>query len=250
MKRSFLVCSLIIINLIFSITSVFGKDPVRNIFTFDSIVYNNDTYEWSLEEVFLLPVHDKVLIEARIKTLFTNYWQRYLFQAGIVYVWMPGLYSELVYGVAFDQDGNPSHEGFFETTYESERYIISGRYKMGFYPENDAYFLLANVGGAYNFTSLYGLQLKYYLGYDSNEIWTHSIQAENRFNWNKYFSTNLVGTVGVSIDDSNIEVPFEVGIIAVVRFNPKIKLRYLFNYVQPTKELWGIQNTLSLDISF
>lgn len=245
MKKFFVVFVFVI-----SISSIHAAGQVRDILTFDTIFYNNGNFNLGIEDVLLIPIGDKFLIEARVDVEFTNLWQRYLFQAGAVYVWGGGIYSELVYGLAFDQSGTLSHEGFFETTYEGESLLLNARYKMGFYPNVNSYFLITNVGAKYQFSSLYSTQIKYFFGYDSADIFTHSLQLQPGFNWNDFISTDILGTVGVELSSNNIEIPYEIGMLVVFNFSNNFKLRYLFNYKSTNSEVWGIQNSITIDLSF
>ncbi|MDC7224487.1 MAG: hypothetical protein PQJ60_12155 [Spirochaetales bacterium] len=242
---------IILIVICFSLAvTLYSYDKMRYITTVDGIIYNDGTYFFEWEEVALTPVSESLLINIRISADVTKYWQRFLLQGGVVYVWAPGLYSEAVYGPAMDDEGTLSHEGYAETTFEKERYTLSARLKLGSYPDDDLWFLLPDVGGSYLFTPFYTLKGKYYFGIDSDMVLNNSLQLENRFTLNERLRLDLIMTGGVESADSERTFSHEIGLKGQLTIKKNMNLRYFTNYLNEGDNLLGWENTLTFDISF
>lgn len=229
---------------------LFSFEGTRDIATLDTYFYSNDTYTIKLEEVVLVPLRDSLFLNTKFQAQITDLWQRYLLQAGVVYVWSDGLYSDFLYGVATDQDLILSHEGYLETTYEKDNYILSARIKIGFYPHDDTYFVAPDASALYYFNDFYGLKGKYFYGYDSLENINHSLQLENRFRWTSTLSTDLITTGSRYIESDGSYWGYEVGVKVNYVVKKDMKLRYLINYLKLNDDIWGIENSLTLDIKF
>jgi hypothetical protein len=235
---------------LFPLAMLFPLEGVRDIATVDTYFYSDDTYIIKVEEVLLVPLGESLYSNTKFTTQITGYWQRYLLQTGIVYVWSDGLYTDAIYGVATDQDFILSHEGYCETTYETEVYIFSARLKMGFYPHDDIYFLAPDTSALYFFNDLYALKAKYFFGYDSLDNIDHTMQIENRFKWTESLSTDLITTGSYHTDPDESYWPYEVGVKVNYTIKDGISLRYLCNYLKPDDDTWGLENSLTLDVKF
>ena len=245
-KMGFLVLLLWITPL----TMLFSIEGLRDIVTVDTYLYSDDTYTVKVEEVVLVPLGESLYFNTKIQAQITDIWQRYLLQAGVVYIWSDGLYTDFVYGVGTDQDFILSHEGYCETTFEKDKYILSTRLKLGFYPHESTFFVAPDASALYNFSNFYGLKGKYFYGYDSLENINHSLQIENRFRWTDSLSTDLITTGTYHIDSDESYWPFEVGVKVNYTIKKGLALRYLINYLKPDDDIWGIENSLTLDIKF
>ena len=224
------------------------ESKFRNFLTLDYRYYSGDNHQLNIEEAALIRMAPALIGELRINPQLTSGFQRYLFQGGLIRIWSEGFYSEIAYGGAWDDRGVISHEGYAETTCEKGRILVSQRVKAGFYPETDSFYLAPDLTGQYFFSESYSLRLKYLFGWDNQGLASHTLVTENRFVWNDKLSTGLLLTGTLQNRNGAVTYPYETGIKADFQFSENRGLRWLLNFLKPEEGIWGLQNSLTLDI--
>jgi hypothetical protein len=191
----------------------------------------------------------------------------YLIQPGIISVFRPGLYMEVVYGVGFDEIefqevGNVRQEGFWELTYEGANALFAGRIKFAYFHDTNFFFVIPSVTGGYFTDGPWGIVGKYFFSIDREKTISNALLIENRFRWNDTIGSDflLAGThyiydgepVNFDLSKNNADATwhYEVGARITVNFNEDIALKYLFNYIGEDGNHEGMQNVLTLDVKF
>lgn len=222
----------------------------RNIFDINYIGYDNDSYTFETENTLLYYYSDTLIPLARVRVTKTQYELRTLIQPGVVWIFMPGLYSEIVYGISSNEDDELGQDGYIELVHETDTTIASARFRAGYYHESEVLYLIPDVSFKKQFTSLYSLKLKYFFGYTDEPFYSHSVQLENGFSFNKQYAATLI-TTGITEDISGTwENSWSAGLRLEALVAQRLTIKYLFQYHSLVNDVWGIENGLTLDWQF
>lgn len=232
-----------------AVSGLAAEETCRNIATAEILTNFDGSYDVKIEDVFLYPIRPDFLLEARATVNFTDRFTRVMLQPGFVAVFVPGFYLETVYGVALDDKTQLSQEGFFELTWETERTILAGGGKFGYFHADNSWFILPSAYGMIRFFDLWAVRLKYLGSVNSAEEVTHGGILENRFYWSKKVETDLL-TAGSWLVEPTVAFTWEMGFRAVFNITPEIALKYYAGVLGNSEEATGILNILSLDIKW
>jgi hypothetical protein len=226
-----------------------AEEKIRNISTAEFLANFDETWDLKIEDVFLYPFHPAILMEIRATVNTNNRFSRYMLQPGLVAVFSPGFYLEFVYGLALDDSTNLSQEGFFELTYETERFIFAGGGKFGYFHSDNTWFAIPSVYGMVKIIDPWAVRLKYLVSFNSAEEVTHGLNMENRFYWTKAVETDLV-TAGSWLVEPRTWFTWEAGARVVFNITDDIALKYYIGMLGNEEEPTGILNILTLDVKW
>lgn len=150
-----------------------------------------------VEAVGLLDIEGPLLVSLR------GGWQRlygvdYLrLQAGLVAVWAPGLYSELVFGPRLAAAGGWALDGALETTLERDRWSVFGRVKALVELGTTGSLFVASAGGDYAFAPWYRLAPRIYAGGNSAGESSVALVLLNEFGLGSRWTLLAGGEIGL-----------------------------------------------------
>ncbi len=238
--------------ILFGMTAVLSAQTYnfRNILDVNYIGNNNDTYVFETENTILYYYSDTIIPLAKLQVTKTQYELRTLVQPGLVWVFMPGLYAEMVYGLSSNEDGELGQDGHIELTHETDTTIASARFRAGYYHESEVFFFLPDASFKMQFTPLYSLKAKYFFGYTDEPFYSHSLQLENGFTFRKNYAATLI-TTGITEDVAGSwENTWSAGLRLEALLAERLTIKYLFQYHSRLNDVWGIENGLTFDWEF
>ncbi|HPX14474.1 MAG TPA: hypothetical protein PLS27_08975, partial [Treponemataceae bacterium] len=89
--------------------------------------YSNDNYVFETDNTLLYYWSDTIIPLAKVRVTKTQYELRTLVQPGLVWIFMPGVYAEMVYGLSTNEDGELGQDGYIELFHETDTTIASAR---------------------------------------------------------------------------------------------------------------------------
>ena len=157
----------------------------RNILDVSYVGYSNDNYVFETDNTLLYYWSDTIIPLAKVRVTKTQYELRTLVQPGLVWIFMPGVYAEMVYGLSTNEDGELGQDGYIELFHETDTTIASARLRGGYYHESEVFYFIPDASLKKQFTPLYSLKGKYFFGYTDEPFYSHSLQLENglTFDW-------------------------------------------------------------------
>ena len=222
----------------------------RNILDVNYIGYSNDTYTFETENTLLYYWSDTIIPLVKIRATKTQYELRTLVQPGLVWVFQPGLYAEMVYGLSSNEEGELGQDGYFELIHETDTTIASVRLRGGYYHESDVLYFIPDASFKKQFTPLYSLKAKYFFGYTDEPFYSHSLQLENGFTFNKHYAATLI-TTGITEDTGGEwENSWSAGLRLEALIADRLTLKYLFQYHSRPDDIWGLENGITFDWQF
>lgn len=245
MKRCFLV-------MLFSITAALSAQSFnfRNILDVNYIGFSNDTYIFETENTLLYYHSDSIIPLLKVRVTRTQYEIRTLVQPGLVWIFRPGLYAELVYGLSSNEDGELGQDGYIEMFHETDTTIASARLRGGYYHNTEVLYFIPDASIKKQFTQLYSLEAKYFFGYTDEPFYSHSLKLENGFTIRKNYTATLV-TIGITEKtDADWENSWAAGLRMEARIAERLTLKYLFLYHRRPHDVWGAENGLTFDWEF
>lgn len=222
----------------------------RNILDVSYVGYSNDNYVFETENTLLYYWSDTIIPLAKVRVTKTQYELRTLVQPGLVWIFMPGVYAEMVYGLSTNEDGELGQDGYIEVFHETDTTIASARLRGGYYHESEVVYFIPDVSLKKQFTPLYSLKAKYFFGYTDEPFYSHSLQLENGFTFYKNYTATVI-TTGITeeIRDS-WENSWSAGLRLEALFADRLTLKYLFQFHKRPSDIWGIENGLTFDWEF
>lgn len=245
MKR---LCTVLFLVVPFLLTA--QEYNFRNILDFNYIDYSNDTYIFETEDTLLYYYSPTVIPLARLTVSKKNYETRTMFQGGLVWIFLPGIYSEMLYGLSTNEDGDLGQDGYVEVVREGDTTVASARFRAGYDHATDVLYIIPDASFKKQFTPLYSLKAKYFFGYNSEDFASHSLQLENGFTFRKYYTATLI-TTGITEEiNEEWQNSWSAGLRLEGTFSKRVTIKYLFQYHSRPNDVWGIENGLTFDWEF
>jgi len=222
----------------------------RDLFEVDYISWSDDRYYLKCENVFLWDTTQDLIPEIRIQAIKTDYGRLFLAQPGLVYVIGRGFYVEVAGGGGMDQDDEIVAEGFAEITFEGERITATARAKGGWIDASEVGYFIPDASFQYAFSDRNASKVKYFLGLNSEEFVSHTLQVEHRFTIRKGYTIGAILT-GIREDTAGeVAWAWAAGARAQARITEHFGIRWLAQYHRRDDGVWGIENSLTLDVRF
>lgn len=222
----------------------------RDILEIDHVAWSDDRYYLKSENVLLWEATPKLIPEIRLQATKTDYGHFFLAQPGFVYVIGRGLYAEAAVGAGADQDGNAVAEGFAELTFEGEQASATARAKGGWLDASEVGYCIPDASLQYAFSDRYAAKVKYFLGLNTEDFVSHTLQLEHRFTIRKGFELDAILT-GMREDTAGeVAWAWSAGGRARARITERVGIRWLAQYHRRDDGVWGIENSLTVDVRF
>lgn len=222
----------------------------RNILEVGTVMIENDEYRFKMENVLLWNLGPRLLPTFRLTATRSNIENRILAQPGFVWVFRDGIYSELTYGLSTNGDSDVGQEGFAEITRETDKTIMSARFKAGYLHEPDIFYMIPDVAFKRTFTDIYGAQVKYFFGYNTDDFLSHSLEVDNDFTVSKEFGLMAIAIGTWEQYAWGDEWLWAAGLKARAVLTDRFTFKYLVQYSTLALDRWALENTLTLDVKF
>lgn len=229
-----------------------GAEPrFRNILdTGYTFVSGGSPGEFRAEDVFLYYASPAFIPSARVLFARSGGINRAGGQLGAVVVFFPGLYGEMAYGLFADGAGTLAQEGFVNLAHETDRTIAEMRLKAGYDQGDGVLSLIPDASFRFQFTPLYGAKAKYFFGWASDDFYSNTLQLENEFSLNRYWSLALILT-GIRENLAGVdENRWSAGLRVKGPVAGAWTVKYLIQYHALHDGLWGLENGIAVDRKF
>ncbi len=222
----------------------------RDILDVNYLGYNDDTYIFEAENTLLYYHSDSIIPLLKVRVTKTEYELRTLVQPGLVWIFVPGLYAEMVYGLSSNENGDLGQDGYMEFFHETDTTIASARFRGGYYHDTGVFYFIPDASFKKQFTPLYSLKAKYFFGYTDEPFYSHSLKLENGFTIRTNFTATLI-TIGMTEDvEGEWENSWAAGLRLEAFIADRLKVKYLFLYHRRPHDIWGTENGLTFDWEF
>lgn len=222
----------------------------RDILEVDAVVLDTEDYTLKVENVLLWNRGPRFLPTFRLTMTRNEVERRMLAQPGFVWVFRDGIYAELTYGLSSNDDSELGQEGFAEITRETDETVMSARFKAGYLHEPDIFYMIPDVAYKRMLNDIYGLQAKYFLGYNTDDFLSHSLELNNEFTVSKVFKLSALAIGTWEQYSWGDEWLWGAGLKAHAAITKRLGLKYLAQYNTLALDRWAIENAITLDVKF
>lgn len=225
----------------------------RNIASF-SFDYNFDnTYEATLENVFLAPLTERTTLEANAQQISASNRSLTMFSLGPVFTFPPNVYTISLYGLGIDGDGNFVHEIDLQANYETASYRVGLGARGRYLTEEDDYYVVPSLSGSLRLPAGFGLRGTYFFSWNSDDEISNALWLEGNYQISELLGVKLGGTVDVGDDPrpgggNRTNSSAITG--ATFSLSDSVNLRYHFEYYIRGSSANGIKNLVVVDWRF
>ena len=222
----------------------------RDILEVDAIVVDSEDYSVKAENVLIWNRGPSLLPTFRLTMTRNEAERRMLAQPGFVWVFRDGIYAEFTYGISTNDDSELGQEGFAEITRETDDMVASARFKAGYLHEPGVFYMIPDVAYKRMLNDYYGIQGKYFLGYNTEDFLSHSLELDNEFAVSSIFKLTAIAIGTWEQYAWGDEWLWGAGLKAHAAISKRFALKYLAQYNTLARDRWAIENAITIDVKF
>lgn len=224
--------------------------PMRSITTLELKTVASGDLEGQAESVIVVDLKGPLLLSYRQAYEKASGGDVHRFQPGLVAVFAPGLYAELVAGPLLDGEGEVGVDGFLEATYEFGKASAYARAKLRDWPSAGSYLTIASVGGSYDFLSWYTVRARFFYGWNEAGESSFSSVFTNEFAVGPAFGVQAGWELGYERLEASESLPWGVSLGLRYDLARGLRLKALGEYKADSGGLRSAGGSLVADWRF